>query len=130
MCGVRQVAQNPNCKRFGSLATGSDSEDYIFYSCLSSLLIRQLDDATRLNCPHQEKETIHYCESFRYGGKCALDEHFYRSNGVSVPAEGGSIIPIVGISLHPQHGHFTQCPIAKHKQPNNLINRKEGTRKS
>jgi hypothetical protein len=48
---------------------------------------------------------------------------------VSVHAEEGSIIPIMGISLHPHYGHFTQCPIAKHKQPNNLINRKEGTHK-
>jgi hypothetical protein len=36
----------------------------------------------------------------------------------------------MGISLHPHHGHFTQCPTAKHKQPNNLINRKEDTHKS
>jgi hypothetical protein len=49
---------------------------------------------------------------------------------VSEPTEEGLIIPIMGISHHPQHGHFTQCPIAKHKQLNNLINRKEGIRKS
>jgi hypothetical protein len=31
------------------------------------------------------KETIHNCESFRYGGKCALNKCFYHSNRVSVP---------------------------------------------
>jgi hypothetical protein len=45
------------------------------------------------------KETIRYCASFRYSGKCALNKHFYHSNGVSVPAENGSNIPIVGFSL-------------------------------
>jgi hypothetical protein len=72
----------------------------------------------------KRKEMIRYCESFGYGGKCALDKWFFRSNGVSVPTEEGSIIPIMGISHHPQHGHFTQCPTAKYNQPNNLINKK------
>jgi hypothetical protein len=72
----------------------------------------------------KRKEMIRYCESFGYGGKCALDKRFFRSNGVSVPTEEGSIIPIMGISHHPQHGHFTQCPTAKYNQPNNLINKK------
>jgi hypothetical protein len=35
------------------------------------------------------KEMTRYCGSFGYGGKVALDKHFYRSNGVSVPAEDG-----------------------------------------
>jgi hypothetical protein len=48
---------------------------------------------------------------------------------VSVPTEDRSIIPIMGISHHPHHGYFTQCPTAKHKQLNNLLNRKEGTHK-
>jgi hypothetical protein len=39
-CGVRRVAENQNSKWFGGLATGSDSEDYIFYSCLLDLLIK------------------------------------------------------------------------------------------
>jgi hypothetical protein len=34
---------------------GSDSEDYLFYSCLLDLLIKLLDDATRPNRPHQKK---------------------------------------------------------------------------
>jgi hypothetical protein len=41
----------------------------------------------------KRKEMIRYCESFGYGGKCALDKHFYRSNGVSILAEKGSNIP-------------------------------------
>jgi hypothetical protein len=109
-CGVRWVTENQNSKRFWGLATGSNNEDYIFYSCLLSLLIRWLDDATHLNRPHQEKEIIHYYESFGYGGKCAIDKRFYRSNRDSVPAEEGSIIPIMGISLHSHHGHFTSSP--------------------
>jgi hypothetical protein len=35
------------------------------------------------------KEMIRYYESFGYGGTNALTHHFYRSNGVSVPAEDG-----------------------------------------
>jgi hypothetical protein len=35
----------------------------------------------------KRKETIRYYESFRYGGKCALDKRFYHSNEVSVPTE-------------------------------------------
>jgi hypothetical protein len=47
----------------------------------------------------KRKETIRYCESFGYSGKYALNKRFYRSNGVSVPAENGSNIPIIGFSL-------------------------------
>jgi hypothetical protein len=55
----------------------------------------------------KRKETICYFESFRYGGKCALNKRFYRSNGVSVPAEKGSNIPIMGFSLtSPYNGLF------------------------
>jgi hypothetical protein len=46
-----------------------------------------------------KKEMICYCESFGYGGKCALNKLFYRSNGVSLLAENGSNIPIMGFSL-------------------------------
>jgi hypothetical protein len=35
----------------------------------------------------KRKETIRYCKSFGYGGQCAFDKRFYRSNGVSVLAE-------------------------------------------
>jgi hypothetical protein len=35
----------------------------------------------------------------------------------------------LSILLHPHHGHFTQRPTPNHKQPNNLINRIEGTNK-
>jgi hypothetical protein len=41
----------------------------------------------------KRKETIRYCESFGYGGKCTLNKHLYRSNGVSVPAENGQTSP-------------------------------------
>jgi hypothetical protein len=44
----------------------------------------------------KEKEMIRYCKLFGYGGQGALDKRFYRSNGVSVPAENGSNIPIMG----------------------------------
>jgi hypothetical protein len=47
----------------------------------------------------KRKETIRYCESFGYGGKCTLIKCFYRSNGVSVPAENESNIPIIRFSL-------------------------------
>jgi hypothetical protein len=47
----------------------------------------------------KRKEMIHYCESFGYGGKCTLDKRFYHSNGVSVPVENGSNIPIMSFSL-------------------------------
>jgi hypothetical protein len=78
----------------------------------------------------KRKEMILYCQSFGYGDQCTFNKRFYRSNRVSIPAEEGSIIPIMGISHHPHHGYFTHCPTAKHKQPNNLINRKEDTHKS
>jgi hypothetical protein len=78
----------------------------------------------------KRKEMICYCESFGYGGTTLSHIITNDLTHVSVSAEEGSIIPIMAISLHPQHGHFTQCPTAKHKQPNNLINRKEGTHKS
>jgi hypothetical protein len=59
----------------------------------------------------KRKETIRYYESFGYGGKCALDKCFYRSNGVSVPTEEGSIIPIMGISHHPHIMSFSNHPL-------------------
>jgi hypothetical protein len=71
----------------------------------------------------QRKDTIHYCESFGYGSTTLSNIIANNLTHVSVPVEEGSIIPIMGISLHPHHGHFTQCPTAKYKQPNNLINR-------
>jgi hypothetical protein len=78
---------------------------------------------------------IRYCKSFRYGGQGALDKCFYRSNEVSVPAENGSNIPIMGFSLtspsngfsyHPPSGLFTNKFL--HVSINNkiiFINRKE-----
>jgi hypothetical protein len=59
----------------------------------------------------KRKETTRYCESFGYGGKCAIDEHFCHSNGVSVPVENGSNIPIMGFSLtSPYNGLFKPSP--------------------
>jgi hypothetical protein len=59
----------------------------------------------------KRKETIRYCESFGYGAKSALDKCFYHSNGVSVPAENGSNIPIMGFSLtSPYNGLFKSSP--------------------
>jgi hypothetical protein len=72
----------------------------------------------------KRKETIRYCESFRYGGTTLSNIIANDLTEVSVRVEEGSIIPIMGISLHRQHGDFAQCPTAKHKQLNNLINRK------
>jgi hypothetical protein len=44
-------------------------------------------------------------------GKCALNNRFYRSNGVSVPTENGSNIPIMGFSLtSPYNGLFKSSP--------------------
>jgi hypothetical protein len=47
----------------------------------------------------KRKETIRYCESFGYDGKCALNKYFYHSNGVSISVENRSNIPIMGFSL-------------------------------
>jgi hypothetical protein len=59
----------------------------------------------------KEKETIRYCESFGYGGQCALDRRFYRSNEVSVPVENRSNIPIMGFSLtSPYNRLFKSSP--------------------
>jgi hypothetical protein len=59
----------------------------------------------------KRKEMTRYCESFGYGGKDALDKRFYYSNGVSVPAEEGSIIPIIGFSLTSTYnGLFKSSP--------------------
>jgi hypothetical protein len=55
----------------------------------------------------KRKGMIRCCESFEYGDKCALDKHFYRSDGVSVLAEEGSIIPIMNISHHPHIMSFS-----------------------
>jgi hypothetical protein len=70
---------------------------------------------------------IYYCKSFGYGGQGALDKRFYRSNGVSIPVENGSNIPIMGFSLtSPYNGLFTNKFL--HVNINNkiiLINRKE-----
>jgi hypothetical protein len=83
----------------------------------------------------KRKEMICYCESFGYGGKCALDKCFYRSNGVSVPVENRSNISIMDLSLtspyngfsnHPPSGLFTNK--FQHVSINNKIisiNRKE-----
>jgi hypothetical protein len=43
----------------------------------------------------KRKEMIRYCESFGYGGKCALNKGLYRSNRVSVPTQNGSNNPIM-----------------------------------
>jgi hypothetical protein len=59
----------------------------------------------------KRKETIRYCELFGYGGKYALNKHFYRYNGVSVPVENGSKISIIGFSLaSPFNGLFKYPP--------------------
>jgi hypothetical protein len=47
----------------------------------------------------KRKEMIRYCKSFGYDDKCAVNKRFYCSNGVSVPVENGSNIPIMGFSL-------------------------------
>jgi hypothetical protein len=59
----------------------------------------------------KEKEMIHYCKSFRYGGQGALDKRFYRSNGVSVHVENRSNIPIMGFLLLSSYsGLFKSSP--------------------
>jgi hypothetical protein len=59
----------------------------------------------------KRKEMIRYCESFEYGDKYALNKRFYRSNGVSVPAENGLNISIMGFSLtSPYNGLFKSPP--------------------
>jgi hypothetical protein len=65
--------------------------------------------------------TIRYCELFGSGDTTLSKIVANDLTHVSVPTTDRSIIPIMGISQ--------QCPTAKHKQPNNLINRKEGTHK-
>jgi hypothetical protein len=58
----------------------------------------------------KRKETIHYCKSFRYVGTMLSNIIANDLTHVSVSIEKGSIIPIMGISLHPHHGHFTSSP--------------------
>jgi hypothetical protein len=59
----------------------------------------------------RKKKIICYYKSFGYGGQVALDKRFYRSNEVSVPAENGSNIPIMGFSLtSPYNGLFKSSP--------------------
>jgi hypothetical protein len=59
----------------------------------------------------KRKETIRYCELFGYGGKCALNKYFYRSNGVSVPTENRSNISVMDFSLtSPYNGLFKSPP--------------------
>jgi hypothetical protein len=59
----------------------------------------------------KRKETIRYYESFGYGGKSALDKCFYHYNGVSIPAENGSNITIMDLSLtSPYNGLFKSSP--------------------
>jgi hypothetical protein len=58
----------------------------------------------------KRKEAIWYCESFGYSDKCALDKRFYHSNGVSVPAENGSNIPIMGFSLTSSYNGLFKSP--------------------
>jgi hypothetical protein len=47
---------------------------------------------------------------FGYGGQGALNKCFYHSNGVSVLAEEGPIIPIMSISHHPHIMCFSNHP--------------------
>jgi hypothetical protein len=58
----------------------------------------------------KRKEMIRYCESFGYGGTMLSNIVANDLTHISVPAEERSIIPTMGISLHPQHGHFTSSP--------------------
>jgi hypothetical protein len=48
----------------------------------------------------KRKEMIHYCESVGYGGTTLSNIVANSLMHVSVPAEEGSIIPIMGISLN------------------------------
>jgi hypothetical protein len=77
------------------------------------------------------KEMTRYCGSNALGGKSALINASNDLTHVSVPVEDGQIIPIMGISHHPYHMSILhQCSTGKHKQPNNITNRKEIIRKS
>jgi hypothetical protein len=58
----------------------------------------------------KRKETIRYYELFRYDGKCALNKRFYITNGVSVTAENGSNIHIMGFSLTSPYNEFFKSP--------------------
>jgi len=87
---------------------------------------------TRPNRPHQNKETIRYCEPFGYGGQNALNTVAIVLTHVSVPAENGSqqsstfTHALKGTSTYvPTHapsGPALSCPPqflqATHKQPN------------
>jgi hypothetical protein len=123
--------QKSNSSTVSNLNSNSESTRIVIFKIV--ILLDGL--GSLMICTHalivltKTKETIHYCESFGYGGRNTLTNVSNDLTHVSVPAEDRSIIPIMGISLHPHHGHFAKCPTAKHKQPNNLINRKEGTHK-
>jgi hypothetical protein len=59
----------------------------------------------------KRKETIRYCELFGYSGTTLSNIIANGLTHVSVPAEEGSIIPIMGISHHPHiMGHSNHAP--------------------
>jgi hypothetical protein len=87
----------------------------------------------------KRKEMIRYYESFGYGGTTLSNIIANNLMHVSVPAENGQVIPIIwafhiipiiwAFHFIPIMGISHRCPTAKHKQPNNLLNRTEGVRK-
>jgi hypothetical protein len=95
-----------NPERFQNLMRIMIFSIAILLSQLGSLMIC-IHDLTVLA---KRKETIRYHKSFGYGGKCTINKHFYCSNGVSVPTEEGSIIPIMSISHHPHIMGFSNHP--------------------
>jgi hypothetical protein len=58
----------------------------------------------------KRKEMIRYYESIGYGGTTLTNIIANDLMHVSVPAEEGLIIPIMGISHPSHHGYFTSSP--------------------
>jgi hypothetical protein len=91
MCGVQRITENLIHQQFRNMDSISESTRITIFK-IADLLIGL---GSLMICTHDltvftKKETINYCKSFGYGGTSTLDNHFYHSNGVSVPTEEAS----------------------------------------
>jgi hypothetical protein len=122
-----------DCRKSDSSTVSNLAKIMIF-----NIVILFIGLGSLMTCTHdltvvtKTKETTRYCESFGYGGKSALDKHFYRSNGVSVPTKEGSQQSVTFthvlsgsstfVSTHAPSGPVLLYPLhvlqATHKQQN------------
>jgi hypothetical protein len=90
----------------------SDSGKIMTFNLLLSFFDQvTLCNATRPNHAHQNKRKQRAIADHTHMVAKTLSTHVsIVFTQVSVPAEEGSIIPIMGISHHPRHEHFTSSP--------------------